>query len=96
MTIRPETLEREKDKLPYPPPFQDLATLAKHICAGESTIERWVRLGKFPPPKKMVGGKQLWAWRDVERFMEQDDNGSSQTGESICEAAKRVSKGRTN
>ena len=31
----------------YPPPFQDLATLAEHICCGESTIENWVRLGLF-------------------------------------------------
>jgi len=25
------------------PPFQDLATLARNICAGQSTIERWVK-----------------------------------------------------
>jgi hypothetical protein len=43
--------------LPYPPPFQDLATLAEHICTGESTIENWVRQGLFPAPKK-IGGKQ--------------------------------------
>jgi hypothetical protein len=42
----------------YPPPFQDLATLAEHICCGESTIENWVRLGLFPAPKK-IGGKRL-------------------------------------
>jgi predicted DNA-binding transcriptional regulator AlpA len=54
--------------LPYPPPFQDLPTLAEHICAGESTIENWVRLGIFPPPKK-VGGKRLWRWKDVERHL---------------------------
>jgi hypothetical protein len=54
--------------LPYPPPFQDLATLAEHICAGESTIENWVRLGIFPQPKKM-GGKRLWAWKEVERHL---------------------------
>jgi hypothetical protein len=54
--------------LPYPPPFQDLATLAEHICAAESTIENWVRLGLFPEPKK-VGGKRLWCWREVERHL---------------------------
>jgi hypothetical protein len=46
----------------YPPPFQDLATLAEHICCGESTIENWVRLGLFPVPKK-IGGKRLLEWR---------------------------------
>ena len=54
--------------LPYPPPYQDLATLAAHICAGESTIENWVKLGLFPAPKK-VGGKRLWRWKDVERHL---------------------------
>ena len=54
--------------LPYPPPFQDLTTLAEHICAGESTIENWVRLGIFPQPKKM-GGKRLWEWKEVERHL---------------------------
>jgi hypothetical protein len=39
--------------LPYPPPYQDLATLSAHICAAESTIENWVRLGLFPEPKKV-------------------------------------------
>jgi predicted DNA-binding transcriptional regulator AlpA len=54
--------------LPYPPPFQDLATLAEHICAGESTIERWVKEGKFPLPK-MQGGKRLWSWKEVEKHL---------------------------
>jgi predicted DNA-binding transcriptional regulator AlpA len=58
--------------LPYPPPYQDLATLAEHICAGESTIENWVRLGLFPPPRK-VGGKRLWRWKDVERHLAAED-----------------------
>jgi hypothetical protein len=54
--------------LPYPPPFQDLATLSAHICAAESTIENWVRLGLFPEPKKL-GGKRLWSWKEVERHL---------------------------
>ena len=54
--------------LPYPPPYQDLATLALHICASESAIENWVRLGLFPPPRK-VGGKRLWSWNEVERYL---------------------------
>ncbi len=55
-------------RLPYPPPFQDLATLAEHICAGESTIENWVRMGSFPKPV-IQGGKRLWRWKDVERHL---------------------------
>jgi hypothetical protein len=54
--------------LPYPPPYQDLATLALHICASESAIENWVRLGLFPQPRK-VGGKRLWSWKEVEHHL---------------------------
>lgn len=56
------------DRLPYPPPFQDIATLSEHICAGESTIEGWVKQGILPQPKK-VGGKRLWRWKDVEHHL---------------------------
>jgi predicted site-specific integrase-resolvase len=52
--------------LPCPPPFQDLATLAQHICCAESTIENWVKVGVFPTPR-MQGGKRLWSWKEVER-----------------------------
>lgn len=56
------------DRLPYPPPFQDLATLAEHICAAESTIENWVKMGTFPKPR-LQGGKRLWRWKDVEKHL---------------------------
>jgi hypothetical protein len=55
--------------LPYPPPCQDLATLARHICTGESTIENWVNMGLFPKPKK-IGGKRLWSWSEVCRHID--------------------------
>lgn len=58
--------------LPYPPPWQDLATLAKHICAGERTIERWVKEGVFPGPRKRVKGKNLWWWKEVEEHLAGD------------------------
>lgn len=56
--------------LPYPPPYQDLATLALHVCMGESTIERHVREGSFPPPVTVQGGKKLWSWKTVQRHLE--------------------------
>jgi len=67
-------------RLPYPPPFQDLATLAQHICAGESTIENWVRMGIFPKPK-LQGGKRMWKWKDVERHF--DGDSASEHSESV-------------
>lgn len=59
------------DRLPYPPPFQDLRTLAEHVCASERAIENWVKMGMFPSPK-MQGGKRLWRWKDVEKHLAAD------------------------
>lgn len=69
------------DRLPYPPPFQDLATLSQHICAGESTIEHWVKQGLFPPPKK-IGGKRLWSWKDVAKHLAADRDGVPPSADS--------------
>jgi hypothetical protein len=74
--------------LPYPPPYQDLATLSAHICASESAIENWVRLGLFPPPKK-VGGKRLWSWSEVERHLAANQLVAS----SPDELAERIKNG---
>lgn len=77
--------------LPYPPPFQDLPTLAAHLCAGESTIERLVREGRFPQPKK-IGGKNVWRWSEVERFIDKGNTTILTNEESIYEATKRISQ----
>lgn len=61
-------MTRRAMTLPYPPPWQNISTLAEHICVGESTIENWVKVGLFPPPKR-VGGKRLWSWKEVERYL---------------------------
>jgi len=77
---------KEKMSLPYPPPYQDLATLSQHICAAESTIENWVRIGIFPQPRK-VGGKRLWQWKEVERHLAKMND----TAESLPdEEAQRI------
>ena len=62
--------------LPYPPPFMDLHTLAEHICTAESTIEAWVRRGIFPPPRK-VGGRNLWTWKEVVKYLARDNDVSA-------------------
>ena len=54
--------------LPYPPPFQDLATLAEHTGLSGSTIERRVKLGTFPPPCN-TDGKRIWEWKKVYRYL---------------------------
>lgn len=76
--------------LPYPPPFMDLATLAEHICCGESTIENWVKEGKFPEPKRQ-GGKRLWRWKDVEKHLARGPDPQAQSeAERIREATRAI------
>jgi hypothetical protein len=72
--------------LPYPPPYQDLATLAEHICAAESTIENWVRLGLFP--EKKVGGKRLWSWKEVEHHLAANKQLSAASPDELAERIK--------
>jgi predicted DNA-binding transcriptional regulator AlpA len=79
------------------PKYADLATLARELCAGESTIEGLVRQGKFPQPYHL-GGKRLWKWSEVEATIaaSRDDfvkNVPAVTEGGIREAAKRVSRG---
>ena len=52
----------------YPPPYQDAATLAQHLCLSVDTIEKWIAAGKLPRPID-TGGKRLWKWKDVEVAM---------------------------
>jgi hypothetical protein len=73
--------------LPYPPPFQDIATLSAHICAAESTIENWVRLGLLPEPKK-VGGKRLWSWKEVERHLAVIGDTAAASPDELAERVK--------
>ena len=72
--------------LPYPPPFQDLATLAQHVCLGESTIEIMVKEGRFPAPCYR-GGKRLWRWSAVEKFLDKPEPVAVL---SITEATRRA------
>jgi hypothetical protein len=94
----PTKAPRQVDRLPYPPPYQDLATLALHVCTGESTIENWVKMGIFPPPKKKIGGKRLWCWREVERHLAGGDSGvpslTDDQATRIRDATRRAADGR--
>ena len=60
--------------LPYPPPFQDLRTLAQHVSMSEDTIEREIKAGRFPGPRKNKCGKRLWVWKEVEDYLAKPDD----------------------
>jgi predicted DNA-binding transcriptional regulator AlpA len=81
--------------LPYPPPFQDLATLAEHICAGESTIENWVRMGIFPQPRK-VGGKRLWQWTEVVKHLAAMDSSASSLPDDEARRIREATRAAAN
>jgi hypothetical protein len=83
------------DRLPYPPPFQDLRTLAEHVCASERAIEYWVKMGLFPQPR-MQGGKRLWRWKDVEKHLAADSGSAPTTADSIREATRNALQSRQN
>jgi phage terminase Nu1 subunit (DNA packaging protein) len=53
------------DRLPYPPPFMDTATLAAHLSVSPSTVKNWAAQGVIPAPRKR-GGTNLWKWSEVE------------------------------
>jgi hypothetical protein len=55
-------------RLPYPPPWQDVATLCEHICVSTTTVENWVVQGILPPPRKR-GGKLMWKWDEVDAYL---------------------------
>ena len=76
----------------YPPPFQDLHTLAAHTSLGESTIEKLVAENRFPPPRRNKCGKRLWVWAEVEKFLAAPEDSPSEQGEAIREATRRISQ----
>jgi len=79
------------------PPWQDKATLAKNICAGETTVDNWVAQGILPPPRKR-GGKLMWKWSEVDERLTLGDAGASPetAAERIRNATRRAaSESRT-
>ena len=56
------------DRLPYPPPWQDMPTLCVHICVSSTTVENWVAQGILPAPRKR-GGKLMWKWSEVDAYL---------------------------
>jgi hypothetical protein len=62
---------------------------------GESTIEAWVAMGKFPAPKRIGPyGMRRWSWREVERHIEgpPQDNDDVNISERIRKATEAASE----
>ncbi len=81
--------------LPYPPPWQDTATLCAHICVSANTVETWVSQGILPPPRKR-GGKRMWKWDEVNEYLEGKAGTSPDTqADRIKDATRRAAENRT-
>lgn len=82
-------------KLPYPPPYQDIETLCLHLCIHPNTVDSWVKHGLLPAPK-MVGGKRLWRWTEVQKHLDGEEPGMSPVSlaERIRHATKQAASGR--
>jgi predicted DNA-binding transcriptional regulator AlpA len=82
-------------RLPYPPPWQDLATLCANICVTERTVDAWVTQGILPPPRKR-GGKLMWKWSEVDELLTIGQAGRSPDSEAdeIRNATRREAESR--
>lgn len=58
------------------PPWMDMPTLCKHICASPPTVDSWVAQGILPPPRKR-GGKLMWKWQEVDERLTLGEVGGS-------------------
>lgn len=76
----------QQDRLPYPPPWQDMATLCAHICVCSTTVENWITQGILPPGRKR-GRKLMWKWAEVDAYL---TNGG---GRSPDAEAERIRNG---
>jgi hypothetical protein len=73
------------------PPWQDMATLCKHISCSADTVESWVADGILPPPRNR-GGKLMWKWSEVDDYL---THGGHQAADinRIREATRRIVEG---
>ena len=76
----------------HPPPWQDAPTLCANICIGPRTLDTWVAQGLLPPPRR-IGGKRLWKWQDVERYLESDAAAPDAVADRIKHATRQAITG---
>jgi predicted DNA-binding transcriptional regulator AlpA len=75
--------------LPYPPPWQDAATLASHICVSATTIDNWVAQGIIPAPRKR-GGKLMWEWAEVDDWLRNGPHNGELNAVGMRDAVRKV------
>lgn len=43
--------------------------LQKLLNVSRSTLGRWIKSGNFPPPAKIINGRSLWHFHDIDRWI---------------------------
>ena len=66
------------------PAWQDISTLSFNLCICDRTVDAWVRQGILPPAR-LRGGKRLWKWAEVERYLEGQTGPAAAETESLAE-----------
>lgn len=54
------------------PAYLDIGRLCLELCVSEHTVDAWIKRGILPYPK-IKGGKRLWKWSEVERYLDEGD-----------------------
>ena len=79
-------------RFPYPPPWQDMATLSAHICLSADTISKLIRERGFPKPC-LRAGKQLWNFRNVDSWLADNPDIVSDLAEKVRRATREAVNG---
>lgn len=79
-------------KTDFIPPWQDMPTLCKNICATPNTVDAWVTKGVLPPPRKR-GGKLMWKWSEVDERLTVGDEPETDA-ERIKNGTRRAAETR--
>jgi predicted DNA-binding transcriptional regulator AlpA len=77
------------------PPYQDIARLTENLCISERTVDNWVKEGRLPRPR-LVGGKRLWKWKEVERYIDGETNTAQSSSSSEQEAIRNATRSATS
>jgi hypothetical protein len=77
--------------IPYPPPWQDKATLGEHISLSERGVDLWVQQGLLPPGR-MRGGKLMWRWSEVDERLDRGKPEAQSVEEQVQQRARAARK----
>jgi prophage regulatory protein len=64
------TPEQQKEKSRMKPIYIDLPAVIETVSLAESTIQRMIREGEFPKPRKISAKRVGWLVREIEEWAE--------------------------